>query len=88
MYTNIDITHGIEIFHKWLNEFEPEIPFDFPKEFFLETLQLVMENNVFQFDDTYWHQKTGTAMGTSAACMYATLYYAYHEATYCYYPKI
>jgi hypothetical protein len=81
MYTNIDITHGIEIFHKWLNEFEPEIPLDFPKEFFLETLQLVMENNVFQFDDTYWHQKTGTAMGTSAACMYATLYYAYHERT-------
>ena len=81
MYTNIDITHGVETFHKWLNEFEPEIPPDFPRELFLETLQLVMENNVFQFDDTYWLQKTGTAMGTSAACMYATLYYAYHERT-------
>ena len=34
MYTNIDITHGIEIFHKWLNEFEPEIPLDSLKSYF------------------------------------------------------
>ena len=47
----------------------------------LKALQLVMSNNVFQFDDTFWLQLTGTAMGTSLACMYATIYYSYHEET-------
>eukprot|EP00978_Attheya_sp_CCMP212_P037460 scaffold176759_cov62-Attheya_sp.AAC.1 len=40
-----------------------------------------MENNVLQFDDTFWHQLHGTAMDTSAACIYALMYYAYHEYT-------
>ena len=47
----------------------------------LRATELVMFNNVFQFDDTYWLQLTGTAMGTSLACIYATMYYSYHEET-------
>jgi hypothetical protein len=38
-----------------------------------------MKNNVFELDDTTWLQKTGTAMGTSVACVYATIYYSQHE---------
>jgi hypothetical protein len=45
-----------------------------------------MTCNVFQFDDTFWLQKTGTAMGTPVACAFATIYYAYHEET-SYLPK-
>jgi hypothetical protein len=41
--------------------------------------KIIMSNNIFQFDDTYWLQKCGTAMGTSCACSYATLYWAYIE---------
>jgi hypothetical protein len=81
MYTNIHPGHGLDVFTMWFDTFSHEIPRDFPKELFLECLRLVMENNVFQFDNTFWHQKMGTAMGTSAACMYATLYYAFHERT-------
>ena len=47
----------------------------------LKATRLVMCNNIFQFDDTYWLQTTGTAMGTSLACIYATIYYSYHEET-------
>jgi hypothetical protein len=42
-------------------------------------LDLVMRNNIFQFDDCYFHQKEGAAMGTSTACTYATIYFSYHE---------
>ena len=40
-----------------------------------------MKNNVFSFGNTYWLQKSGTAMGTPCACMLATLYFSYHERT-------
>jgi len=58
-----------------------ELPTDFPKDMVLEATELVMRNNIFQFDDTYWLQLTGTAMGTSLACVYATIYYSYLEET-------
>eukprot|EP00978_Attheya_sp_CCMP212_P024124 scaffold75400_cov53-Attheya_sp.AAC.1 len=81
MYTNIHPDHGLEVFAMWFDKFKPEIPDGFPRNLFLECLRLIMENNLFQFDDTFWHQHYGMALGTSASCMYATLYYAYHECT-------
>ena len=40
-----------------------------------------MSNNVFRFGDTYFLQQDGTAMGTSLAVMYATIYCALRERT-------
>lgn len=79
MYTNIDTQHALTTFRQWFQEFPEEIPCNFPRELFLAVLELVMTRNIFTFDDTFWLQTTGTAMGTSCACMYATLYYALHE---------
>jgi hypothetical protein len=42
----------------------------------MEALEMVMNNNIFQFGDTYWLQIDGTAMGVSPSCVYATIYFA------------
>jgi hypothetical protein len=34
-----------------------------------------MENNIFKFANSFWLQLSGTAMGTPAACTYATISY-------------
>jgi hypothetical protein len=81
MYTNIDTRHALIVFRQWFWAASDEIPTDFPKELFLNVLELVMTRNVFSFDDTFWLQIAGTAMGTSTACTYATMYYAKHEQT-------
>jgi hypothetical protein len=81
MYTNIDTPHGLETLSKWFQLHHHELPPDFPTEMVLDATELVMTNNVIQFDDTFWLQLTGTAMGTSLACIYATIYYSYHEET-------
>jgi hypothetical protein len=81
MYTNIDTHHALTVFHEWFRDFSTEIPSGFPTELFLKVLELIMTRNVFSFDDTFWLQIAGTAMGTSTACTYATMYYAKHERT-------
>ena len=40
---------------------------------------VIMKTNIFQFGVLYFLQLLGTAMGTSTAVMWATLYFAWHE---------
>ncbi len=81
MYTNIDTETGIQAVRDFLNYNSEHIPEDFPTNMFLQVLELVMTNNIFSFGDTTWLQLTGTAMGTPAACAYATITYGQHENT-------
>jgi len=67
MYTNINTTKALE-------ELQPRT-----QEHVLKALEIIMRRNSFQFSDTYWRQKQGTAMGTPPACMWATLFFASHE---------
>jgi hypothetical protein len=78
MYTNIDTKHGIQTLQNWLSLHQHELPQNFPTHMVIRAVELVMKHNIFQFDDTFWLQLTGTAMGTSLACIYATIY---HEET-------
>jgi hypothetical protein len=50
-----------------------------PLEAVKEAMMIVMTNNIFQFGDAYFLQLLGTAMGTSAACMWATIYFSIHK---------
>ncbi len=81
MYTNTDSTSGITAIRELLTTNAALIPADFPKELFLQILEIVMENNIFSFADSYWLQLSGTAMGTPAACSYATLSFGHYENT-------
>ena len=81
MYTNIDSKHAIKVIANWFETFSSELPLNFPSNLIIKVLNVVMHNNIFQFGDTWWKQKIGTAMGTSCACIYSTIYYAYHERT-------
>jgi len=79
MYTNIDTDTGINAFSKWLHIYSHKLLPVFPCQLFLQILNFVMWNNIFQFNNTYWLQTKGTTMGTPAACMYATILFGLHE---------
>jgi hypothetical protein len=79
MYTNIDTTTGVNTFKEFLVENADKLPKDFPTSLFLHILEIVMRNNIFSFGETYWLQLTGTAMGTPAACNYATITFGHYE---------
>ena len=83
MYTNIDTPHAISVIGRWLDALSKEgnLPADFPTEAVKSAMTLVMENNIFEWGDLHFLQLLGTAMGTSCACMWATIYFWIHEST-------
>ena len=79
MYTNIDTATGVSAIRDFILNNLTELPKIFPTELFLLILTIIMENNIFTFANTFWLQLSGTAMGTPAACSYATISYGQHE---------
>ena len=80
-YTNINTAHAIEILEKWFKLHKHKLPPGFPVQLILIEIRCLMENNVFTIESRFFVQTNGTAMGTNDACMYATIYYSYHEET-------
>jgi hypothetical protein len=81
MYTNISTSKAITAIAQYLHTRSSKFP-GIPLEALIEALKLVMENNLFSFGDTHFHQIDGTAMGTPPAPPYATLFFAIHEETF------
>ena len=77
MYTNIDTNHALETISKWLDSIP--LPEGLPLAAINTVMEVVMCNNIFEWGDSYFFQLLGTAMGTSAACMWATIVFAVHE---------
>ena len=81
LYTSIPVDLGIEAVDYWLRTLQPLVPGRFTREFVLEAIRFVLENNYFSFDEQIWHQVVGTAMGKSLAPPYACLTLGYLEET-------
>ena len=81
MYTNIDTDHAIEVIGTWLFKIkdDPSFPKNWPLLPVKEAMETIMRFNIFEFGNLRIHQLRGTAMGTSSACIWATIYYAIHE---------
>jgi hypothetical protein len=77
MYTNIDTTHALQKIATFLQT--SPLCRNCPANKIIKGLKILMQNNVFQFGNTYWLQQDGTAMGTPPAPDYATLYFGIHE---------
>ena len=81
MYTNINTEHGLSILSKFLHELREEgkLPDNWDIKMILCAAELIMKWNLFEYGDSYFLQLTGTAMGTPTACLWAIIYYFWHE---------
>ena len=80
MYTNIDNNLGQEAIKYWLEQYPSIKPKNIDDQFILQSLKIILEKNVFNFDGRKYLQIQGTAMGTKCAPVYATLVVAFLEA--------
>ena len=81
LYTSISHQLGLEALSYWYDKSRNLIPNRFTKEFILKACNFILTNNYFIFDDRFWHQLIGTAMGTKFAPPYACLTMGYLEET-------
>ena len=79
MYTNIKTGAALHRIGKFFLENREHLTV--PPAVLMDSLRLIMTNNVFQFGDTFWIQKVGTAMGAPPAPPWATIFFGIHEET-------
>ena len=83
LYTNIPHLEGIQSIKEMLAIHKP--PDMLPhNSYIIETLELVLTNNHFEFNGEFYHQLSGTAMGTKLAPSYANLFMTKFEDKYVY----
>ena len=64
LYSNIPPDLGLEAIAFWINKYPGEFPIRISNEFVLEGTKIILENNSFHFNDAYFIQTKGTAMGS------------------------
>ena len=81
LYTSIPHDLGLKAINYWIEKLVGLIPARFTKNFILESIKLILENNFFIFDEVIYHQIIGTAMGKTFAPPYACLTVGFLEET-------
>ena len=79
LYTNIPHTFGLEALDYWLENHPESLHARFNKEFVLECAKFILQNNNMKFNNEFYNQIKGTAMGTIFAPTYSTLSMRYFE---------
>ena len=79
MYTNIKTGPAIYRIGQFALEHNEHL--NVPTALLMETLHLLITNNVFQFGDIYWIQKVGTAMRAPPVPPWATIFFRIHKET-------
>ena len=77
LYTNIDTELGLQAIKFWVEKFPNKVLSRFSVDFICDAIKLILENNIFFFNDNYYKQISGTAMGTKFAPSYPNLVLAY-----------
>ena len=73
LYTNIPHQEGIQYYLEAIeNHYKPKTPL--PLKHIDKMLKFILENNYFTFDDKFYLQVHGTAMGTQFAPNYANMF--------------
>ena len=79
LYTNILHTFGLEALDYWLDNHSESLHARFNKEFVLECAKIFLRYNNTKFNNEFYNQIKGTAMGTIFAPTCATLLMGYFE---------
>ena len=79
LYSNIDKELGTKAVIYWLSKYPDKLHDRFNIEIVIRSIHYILDNNIFCFNDVYYRQKWGTAMGTKCAPTYACLTVAYLE---------
>ena len=79
LYTSIPHNYGLEAISFWIEKHPDSLHSRFSKGFVLESIKIILENNNCFFNDEFYRQISGTAMGTIFAPTYATLTMEYFE---------
>ena len=83
MYTNIYLKHALPVLEQFLFETKRGKNIanaaNICPAAIIHALEIVMDNNVFPFGNTYWLQIAGAAMVTPPAPTWATIYFCIWE---------
>ena len=79
LYTNIAHEFGLRAIEYFDSNYRQSINPRFTSQFVLEAASVILSNNSMTFDEIFYLQIQGTAMGTIFALPYATLSMGFHE---------